>query len=484
MKKRSTFLFISALSAFTQGSYANTAPNVQFVATPEPKIQAAEPKPNLSPITQQTEAKTLRFAVKDLYQNKALTEQVLSLAIEQQNEQALQKALKVYRTFDQQDQILLLFAQGRLATLQRQWQQAVFFYRQLIAQDPELHLVRFELAVALFEDQQNEAAQAQFEQLRSLKLSASSLRYVEAYLEALRQRNGWQVSASAHYVRDDNVNKVSNHPTIEAKNFPRLTKNPSMLPQKAEGISYYLDISRQFNLQNHHYLHFENDLSGKWYWDNHSQDDMFNRTLLGYANKTAKQEWKILPFYQRQWSGNQRYNKSVGIRLEHSYWLTPKLQLASALEFAKHRYHQNTALNGESQLISQTLFWQQSPTQYFYVGGDINQTRTKERQYSNLYQSLRLGWGKSWQWGISSRLSTSIAQRKYKDEAVLSGWLNFGKIRQDNIYQVNLILWKRDWYVWNITPKLQFSWKKQQSNIAQMYSFQEKNVFLIFEKRF
>ncbi|NBI43647.1 DUF560 domain-containing protein [[Haemophilus] felis] len=488
MKKQLSILF--ALIAGASEVLAQEAkPEVvapQLSAEPEVKIPSAKPTPVALAPVRHVEPKTLRFAVKELYQNQALTEQVVNLSIEQQNAVALQKALKVYASFAQKDEILLLFGQAQLAYLQGNLPQAIALYRQLIALKPELDVVRFQLAVTLFEDQQNEAAQGQFMQLRARQhLSQQSQQYIQAYLNALQQRETWNVNASAYYVRDNNVNNASSSPVIHSKNFQTLTKNSSMLPQKAQGVSYSLDISRQFNLKHNHYLHFENNLSGKWYWDNHPQDEMYNRTLLGYAYKDAVQEWKALPFYQRQWSGNKRYNKSVGVRLEHSYWLNPRWQLSSVLDVAHHRYHDNQNLNGISALFSQTLFWQQSPTQYFYVGGDISRTTARDSQYANWYKALRLGWGKSWElFGLSSRLNLSIANRKYDDEARLSGWLNLGKRRDDNIYQANLTLWKRDWYWWKITPKLQFTWKKQQSNLPEMYSYQEKNIYLIFEKRF
>ena len=112
--------------------------------------------------------------------------------------------------------------------------------------------------------------------------------------------------------------------------------------------------------------------------------------------------------------------------------------------------------------------------------------RTKVRQYGSDSKSLRLGWGQEWHWGISSRLGLSIMKREFKDIAKL-GNLNlfsFGKRREDKIYGINLSLWKRDWHIWGITPKLQLSWRKQDSNIPEMYSYTQKNVNMLFEKTF
>ncbi|MGY4674580.1 surface lipoprotein assembly modifier, partial [Ursidibacter arcticus] len=38
--------------------------------------------------------------------------------------------------------------------------------------------------------------------------------------------------------------------------------------------------------------------------------------------------------------------------------------------------------------------------------------------------------------------------------------------------------------LFGITPKLQFSWRKNRSNLSTLYSYTDKNINLIFETRF
>ncbi|MCW9710945.1 surface lipoprotein assembly modifier [Avibacterium sp. 21-586] len=47
-----------------------------------------------------------------------------------------------------------------------------------------------------------------------------------------------------------------------------------------------------------------------------------------------------------------------------------------------------------------------------------------------------------------------------------------------------MLLWKRDWHWLSITPKLQFQWRKQRSNLPSLYNYQNKSINLIFEKSF
>lgn len=49
---------------------------------------------------------------------------------------------------------------------------------------------------------------------------------------------------------------------------------------------------------------------------------------------------------------------------------------------------------------------------------------------------------------------------------------------------INLTLWKQDWQYLGFTPKVQFRWKKQESNIPSMFSYSEKYVQMLVEKDF
>lgn len=451
---------------------------------PEEQMKVATPQKSISVQRAPAAEQHFSFSFEQLQQDQALTEKLLNIAIGQNSAELIEKLLPIYRTFATHDPILLQFAQALLAKSQGDYGKAISELRHILAQRPELESIRLDLAIALFEDQQNEAAENLFRQVQSsANLPAVVQQQIETYLNALQQRDTWDMSASVYYIRDKNVYKTSPSPTFDSVQLKNIKKGESMLPVKAHGFGYAFNLSRHFNLQGSHYLTVENNLYGKLFWDERDADEINNRTSLGYANKSAVQTVQISPFYERSWSGGERYSKSWGLRLDYSRWLNANWQLSNALEYSKNRYIDNQELEGSSQFVSSTLFWQYSPTQFFYSGIDVYNNKAREKSNAYLLKSVRFGWGKSWQWGISSRVNFSYSQKKYKDEARLS-YLDLGEIRKDKIYRVSLTLWKSDWHLWHITPKLQLSWRKQQSNIADLYSYKEQNANLIFEKTF
>ncbi|MGR6980709.1 surface lipoprotein assembly modifier [Testudinibacter sp. P27/CKL/0425] len=472
----SGLLFANPLLAEPISNDINRPENIQpIVASAQAPSAVSVPLPEQSAPQQQ-----ISWTATELLQNRTLTENLLNYAIQARNPELIGHLLEIYRTFPERDHTLQQFAEATQAHAQQDYTRAIGKYRTILAQHPELNPVRIELAKALFHDRQDSNAREQFEKAKSavdVPPAVSSL--INSYLNALQQRSGWQSDISAYYVRDSNVNNTASNREIENTGF---VKGDSMLPQTAHGIAYAFNLQRDFNLADSHYLHFNAELNGKNYWDNHEYDDIYQRTSLGYSNKSAVQTWSILPFYEKRWYGNTSYQWGNGVRGEYRRWLNDNIQLSSALEYAKQYYYGSDSLNGNNKLASATLLWQRNPRQYFYLGSDYSRTQTKVRQYSYNQRGLRLGWGQEWGAGISSRISVSATSRHYKDQARLGGILPLGKTRSDKIYSANLTLWKRDWHFWGITPKLHFNWKKQDSNLPSMYSYSQKNVNLIFEK--
>ena len=70
--------------------------------------------------------------------------------------------------------------------------EAVGHYRRFIAEQPDASAVRWQLATALFEDKQNEAAADQFDKLQTESLPPALQERLETYRKALRERDSWQ----------------------------------------------------------------------------------------------------------------------------------------------------------------------------------------------------------------------------------------------------------------------------------------------------
>lgn len=478
MKKSLIVLLLFPLSLNVLAAVDDTEQKLHNVAKPSVPQMVV---PDISRSSSQKEV--IEIDEQQLYTQPQLTHKLLTDALFQHQYEAIEVLLKVYRTFSNTDPILIEFAEAQLATYQGNTTKAIIHYRHILSKNPNLNAVRIELARALFTVQQNSAAEDQFNKAKSvgdLPLPVSQL--IDAYLNALQKRNNWQFGGSFYYLNDKNVTHTSSSPEIENTGY---VKSKNMLPQKAHGFAYNFYLNKDFNLIGSHYLSLQDDLYGKSYWDKHEEDNLTNRTSLGYSYKKETTTFRLLPFFEKRWESHKSNRRVQGIRAELNHWFSPNWQISTVLEYGKQRYYQSSAQNGFSQLASATLMWLRNPKQYFYVGTDINRELVQVKQFSSDTKSVRFGWGQEWNlWGLSCRLNLSFTTREYKDIASLGGILNLGKKRQDKAYSTTITLWKRDWHLWKITPKLQVNWRKNNSNLPTLYSYTEKNINVIFETRF
>ena len=204
---------------------------------------------------------------------------------------------------------------------------------------------------------------------------------------------------------------------------------------------------------------------------------------LGY--QTSHLELALTPFTEKRWySGGsngsdalKQYSKNSGVRFDISYWLNPRWQISSALEYGEQRYDWRKHLNGNNYLFSNTLLYVPKSGQHWFAGVDYSRENTRDKD--NAYQRAggRLGWGQEWPWGISSRITLSYAKRHYQAA-------DFFNIRQNNReYASTLTLWHRDLYFWGITPKITWSYQKVKSN-HPFYGYDKNRVFLEMSKTF
>ncbi|ABR75393.1 hypothetical protein CBG46_05805 [Actinobacillus succinogenes] len=406
----------------------------------------------------------------------------LKQAIYRQNGQQIQILLRDYFQEKNKDPILIAYAQAKLAFIQKDYVTAINIYRKIISYRPDLNSMRTELAIALFMDHQDAAARVQLDKVRSAKgLPDSAYRLIEQYIDALNQRNSWQIEGGFSYIKTNNVENVSDRIDIENTGF---IKSENMLPKKANGLAYNLSIGKDFNIYQSHYLSLNNETIGKTYWDNHQYDDLSNRFFMGYAYKKNDQTIRIRPFYDKRWYGGNSYHWSNGVQFDYGLWLSSNWQSYHTLEYEKRNFFKNKEFSGNIKTFSTSLIWYRNPEHIWYIGTTFSRENMQERQYSSDIKNIRIGWLQEYSWGISTKLSMGATIRQFKAEAILGGILPLNKTRQDHIYTAIAQLWKRDWHLWNITPKLSLNWKKQKSNLDSLYSYQEKNATIVFEKVF
>lgn len=390
----------------------------------------------------------------------------------------LEQLLKQYKQVSDKDQTLYDYGLGALYRHQGKQKKAIALYRQILARQPDLHYPRFDLAMMLFEDKQYQAAKTELE-LAKPNLTLPLQRLVDQILANMQKAQRWQPSLNLSYESTDNVNQASDLKEIRLGNATFVRSGDS-LPQSAHGIDYTLGASRELNLSGNHYLYSDFEVDGVDYWDNHDYSEITARANLGYRYKDIHQSWGIIPLFEQNWLGGDRYNQNYGATLEYNRQLNQQWQLSGNVGHIQKRYQDSSIADrydGHSNSIAGLVLYQPKPNWLVYGGADYMRDDLSDEAESSNRKGIRLG-------GVYS--TEQLVWRGSMRYAKRDFWADnfwYDKKRHDDEYQFNASLSHKKLQWHGFKPKLNYSYQKIASNL-DLYDRQNNNWFISFDKSF
>jgi outer membrane protein len=424
----------------------------QETITPATAMPAQPNQAHASLVQGSPAAETQLLDDAQLVANPVLLVRVLDRAVETESWGMVRHLLSLEVQRSSENEVLYSFAQARLAHVEGHYAQAIKVYREILSKQPELTPVRLHLAKALFENGAYEAAVYQFNRARTDQPPEPVVRVIDAYLDAIAKNHQWRFNAGLNYINDNNINNASNDRFISIKGKDTgLKLSDDSLPQSGRGLSYNLNVERDFFLTDHHAITASLDVTGKSYWNNPAFDDTTIRTGLGYQWRNATRTFTLQPFYQPRWYAGKRYSKTYGARVSTSYLVTPAWQIYAAAEIAENRYRQRDFLNGHYQFLSLGSSFAFNSKTWGFWGVDVMKNQTNDRSESSLRSGLRVGLTREFGANLSAQLQASVANRLFAQNGF------FGIRRQDREHRSELTIWNRQWYVWGVMPKLNLS---------------------------
>ncbi|MCS4534621.1 surface lipoprotein assembly modifier [Neisseria montereyensis] len=484
--KYTTTFFLTLLCCAAPLQAAETVVPQQRPERPEPKlpeIQQPEQSRWQPAVTSETEIQDIDE--KTLLQQPNLLNLLLDKSVMANDLEGIKVLLPVYRKLPdtQRDDTLLLLAESKLAMFEGNFSQAVDLLRQIIAERPDLDVIRMYLAIALFYDQQDVAAQDQFDKLLAqAELPEQEKAVIEQFTEQLQQRHRWQFNGGINYAREPNIN---NAPIVREQG----NINTDIEPEKATGIVYHFGAEKDWALPRGFLLKSSLDISGKYYPGNQRYNDLLADVGFGVGYRNARFDVALMPFVTKRWwqgysessgqSGLQSYSDSFGATLSVQSRLSRRWRSYHYARIEKTHHEERFRFDGIRRQIGQTLIYQASPQQAWFGGIDYQQEKLHDTDNSNHLLTGSLGWIQEWPKGFSTR--SRIAWGKQKYHAPMP-WPIL-KTRQDNSLQMQVSVWHRNIHFWGITPRLTWQRIRNKSNVF-LYDYQKNNVFLEFSKQF
>lgn len=476
----SSLLFTTALTFANDQQTINERLNDNRVQSEPNRI--TEPKiPASSQAQKPANNQSISITKEELAQRPDLVIRALEPALVQGNSETLALIFPIYQQLDEKyhHPIATKWAEAILAKHQLDYAKSIRLYREILAENAGNDVVRLQLATTLFANNELESAEDQFQKLRAEALPGNIRVLIDDYLSAIHRKDRWTFSGGLTYLNDPNINNAPKSGTTFG-NWSAPKK------ESAEGIGFNLALGKKWSWGNGFYNELRLNGNGKYYWDNLKYNEVTGRASLGLGFQNAKIDLEILPFMEQTLyaGGNaqsetlKRFSKSSGVTLELQHWLNAKWQLNSTYEYAEQRYTKRKHLNGNYHYLSVGGLYLVNAKQYWFANLNYTRTATRDKDDSYFRRGLNLGWQQEWNWGLSTRFSASIYQKRYKAPMPI-----FGITQRNKEYGLQASIWHRAVHYWGITPRLTYQFSKTRSNHS-FYSYDKHRVFVDFSRTF
>lgn len=480
-------LFISSLSLTLACTvFANEQQKIND-RLEDSRIQTEQKMPDFPTVKktaapqQSTANHSISMTKEQLAQHPDLVIRALEPALLSGNADTLSLIFPIYQQLPEQYRhpLATKWAMAILAREQENYRQSIRLYREILAEDANNEVVRLQLATVLFSNNELEAAEDQFKKLRAEPLPQTIQVLIDNYLEAITRKDRWTLSGGLTYLNDPNINNAPKSGTTYGNwSAPKR--------ESAEGIGFNLVLGKKWSWGNGFYNELRLNGSGKYYWDNRKYNEVTGRSSLGLGFQNAKTNLVILPFMEqtlyaggsRQSETLKRFSKAAGGTLELQHWLNSKWQFNGSYEYAEQRYTSRKHLNGNYHYVSMGGVYLVNAKQYWF--SNVNYTRMSTRDADDSYfrRGVNLGWQQEWNWGLSTRFSVSLAEKRYKAPMPI-----FQITQRNKEYGLQGSIWHRAIHYWGITPRLTYSFTRTRSNHA-FYSYDKHRVFIDFSRSF
>ena len=412
-------------------------------------------------------------------------ETLLGNLLKQGDAESLEELLPLYKMVPNYDPSVIDWGNAIIAAKNGKLEEAVKLYRKVNAQLPEVKILRFQLAMALFYNRQYDAAQSEFEIIRSDATTQGDIQVINKYIDSINAQDRWSFSGSLSYLKDSNITNAPKQGTsLDLDNGSELTYTSPR--ESGEGLDYRVYGDKKWLNDNKIFTALHLSSYGKYYWDNKNYNDITAGIGAGIGYQNTITEVEAVPFYNKRWyaqgsSGDgdlKSYTDTTGVRLSLSQFLTSKLRYQGLASYSKTEYIDKYDFNdGNDWLLANTAISFPNRQQFWTVGLDYATKKATDPSAAFDRSGIRLGWGQTWPKGYTTKLDFGYAERNYEEEDF------FGIQRENQEYTAGITAWNRGFSVLGLTPKLSWDYIKVNSN-SPFEEYDKNDVSLELTKTF
>ncbi|UJF25375.1 surface lipoprotein assembly modifier [Suttonella sp. R2A3] len=377
---------------------------------------------------------------------------------------------------------LWLYAQASLARLEGRTRAAEQGYRQTLDQAPDFIRARLDLAKLLFNDQQNREAQQAFGVLNAQLLPPTVRNNINLYQQALGMRERWQGSVSLGLITDNNINQSSEtNQCLFSYQKVCLVERSTPAAIATSGLGYEGTLSKYWPLRGHHGLYGR----GLIYGQQIPNYLTYNKTTIqlgaGYQFANATQHFSFGPIWIGHREANHQQFNGVGVAAQ--WRIQPNNTMAWDM-YAEHKtirythadYQQNNSTDNNIHVTFSTAWpegWRS------HIGFDYLRRDTDQAVNSYQQKGIRLSVDKLFAQGFMASLGGAFYEIDYNAYNAL-----LEQTRHERKWTFNAAISAPQWQIGGFSPKLSWQRTRLNSNVDWLYSYDQDQFMLTFQRLF
>ena len=368
-------------------------------------------------------------------------------------------ALEAEKPGDPQVQFLL----GLLAVQAKRYDEAVTRFRRILVTEPDSVRVRLELARAHFLNGDHNEAERQFRFARAGKLPPAALANIDSYLIQIRQLKRFSRSLSIAVAPDSNLNAGPSIDSITLYGLP-FDLDPNAQRNSGVGLALGASFAWTTPVAPGTKLRAGVDIQRSQYAKTEF-DDMTLSLYTGISRTFRRWDLSVLPTIQRRWYGNRTYLNSYGGTASANWYPAARAAISGNVTVLRRDYPTSSFQDGLG--FDLGLGARYTPTTSSLAGVSIGYGEQDARlaPYASHYKRAGLYYVREFKGGLTATVAPSVTAIDY--EAALAA---FAKVRRDRQYTVQATLLYRKIDIHGFTPRLGYTFTRNDSNIA-LYSF-------------
>lgn len=382
----------------------------------------------------------------------------------------------------QEYRIEAAFQLAGIFMLEGRFREASLLFLDILRRNPNLPRVRLELARAYFLNRDYEDAQLQFELVKGSGLPPEVQEKVDEFLTQIRRRKDWSIGFNAALVPDSNLNQASGGEEECIALGGMLLCRPLEKKQSGIGLgvggtlNHYLRFSRDFGLRSTISL---NALE----YERNDFDDYQLFLASGPRHTFEQGEISLQPTFRKRWYAGRQYSEEYGIRLD-GQWMLNRFLLGGAFSWARIRYNDsyvNEFLEGDSLFSHLQVRYILNDRTFVQAGLAFQRENAEADAYGSDSLRCALGLYRVLPYGFSLFGELSLTDARYHGAQwyIARDYRIAETRRRDRTWQVFASLSSSLLEKYDITPTLQYTYVRRDSNIwTQEHERQRLNLSL------